>query len=205
MAKIRKPISIATYLVILVVIIGFFKETLFISPQIFSWAGIIVATTCIVLIFLNKYRWAVILSCIAATGSFLFQGFTAICIPCTVIACLFIIQVFILEGIAWILCIALASGILMLLAANEPVPDKTFLYMSAHCKSCKPVVQELIKRDPQGLTWEPVAIQPSTEYLRDMGYQGKINQGVPPGKLIPVLEVGSKTISGDKKILKYLN
>lgn len=202
MTKIRKPISILIYITIAMLIIILFKETL--PASIITWAGIIVAISCIVLVYRNQYHLAAILSCIAATGSFLFQGITVLCIPCTVIACLFCVQIFILEGPMWLLSIALLSGVFMFIAVEEPIQEKNLLYISEHCKPCHPVLQEFIKRDPQGHTWEPVVVQTSLEYLRKMGYKGKINQGIPPGDSIPVLQNGTKIINGDAKIFKYL-
>ncbi len=202
MAKIQKPISMLIYIITIMLIIELFAETL--PASIITWAGIVVALICIALVYKNQSHLAVILSCIAATGSFLFQGVTVFCIPCTVIACLFCIQIFILEGPIWLLSIALLSGVFMFVIAEEPIQDKNLLYISEQCKPCHPVLQEFIKRDPQGYTWEPVTVQTSPEYLRKMGYKGKINQGIPLGDTIPALQVGSETISGSEKIIQYL-
>lgn len=199
MAKIRKTISIAIYAIILLLIIELFRDV-----SLLTWAGIVVALICIVLVYRNQYHLATILSCIAATGSFLFQGVTVFCIPCTVIACLFCIQIFVLEGPGWLLGVVLLSGVFMYMAAEEPIQDKSLLYISEQCKPCKPILQEFIRRDPQGHTWEPVAVQTSPEYLREMGYKGEINQGIPAGDTIPTLQVGSETISGNEKIIQYL-
>ncbi len=202
MTKIRKPISILIYITIAMLIIILFKETL--PASIITWAGIIVALICIALVYKNQSHLAVILSCIAATGSFLFQGVTVFCIPCTAIACLFCIQIFVLEGPGWLLGVVLLSGVFMYMAAEEPIQDKSLLYISEQCKPCHPVLQEFIKRDPQGHTWEPVAVQTSPEYLREMGYKGEINQGIPAGDTIPTLQVGSEIMSGNEKIIQYL-
>lgn len=128
MAKIQKPISMLIYIITIMLIIELFAETL--PASIITWAGIVVALICIALVYKNQSHLAVILSCIAATGSFLFQGVTVFCIPCTVIACLFCIQIFILEGPIWLLSIALLSGVFMFVIAEEPIQDKNLLYIS---------------------------------------------------------------------------
>lgn len=86
---------------------------------------------------------------------------------------------------------------------NTQIP---LLYISEYCPSCKEVLKQYIKNDPQGDRWQPVMVSPrqvGNSMLTDMGYTGEVYQSGAVSQIVPCLEMGNQKYIGAKNILSF--
>lgn len=93
-------------------------------------------------------------------------------------------------------------------SVNTTVP---VLYFSPWCSHCDDAIRLFIEKDPEGETWQPVAvphyaIEEGTNYMRELSYTGKITSASrSPGQGLPCMVVEDKTFVGTKQISAWLN
>lgn len=83
---------------------------------------------------------------------------------------------------------------------------KALLFISTTCPSCHELVEEFIKADPQGLTWQPIIVptgylDEGRDWLTDAGYTGIVlADKVAPNHMVPSLMDGKQTFNGRSAI-----
>ncbi len=155
--------------------------------------GIIVAISCLALIYKTYYSIAAFIAILAATISFLAQAIIGWCVSCIIAAVMFAIAGLLASRrkIQLLFGIPILFGILVFILPNIVSKDSSesypvtsalhtskanisdyekvrnssipLLYVSAFCPSCKDILKRYIESDPQGKYWRPVIVSHGQE------------------------------------------
>jgi len=192
--------------------------------------GLIVAVIALYCSLTGRYLYSAYLGVAAAFGSFLTQFITTFCSYCTLAATAFLVGGLIsllflksknITAILSLLTLSVLSAILLVanLPSYEQKPviaqpvvitgstikdNKPMLYISPGCKSCKPVLEEFVKLDPNGTYWQPVIVPAvllaqGEAILKDKGYTGEIKSSFSsPTRSVPLLEINGQYYQGSQ-------
>ena len=198
--------------------------------------GLIVAVIALYCSLTGRYLYSAYLGVAAAFGSFLTQFITTFCSYCTLAATAFLVGGLIsllflksknITATLILLTLSVLSAILLVvnLPSYEQKPviaqpvvitgatikdNKPILYISPGCKSCKSVLEEFVKFDPNGTYWQPVIVPAvllaqGEAILKDKGYMGEVKSSFSsPTRFVPLLEINGQYYQGKEITIKKI-